>query len=492
MNQVQETLDAIKGAHKTPLAEEIAKSYNVATGLTAYDLEPAAKLLFPVLTPLRNRLPRVSGKGGTATNWRAITAINPNNVAAGVSEGRRGGIISVTKQDYVAAYKGLGLEDDVTFEADYAGDGFDNVKALAVENLLKSFMISEERMILGGNGSAVSLGNTPTPTIAAATIAGAALPAATYNVICVALTFDGWRRATLSGGVQQTIARTNADGTTDTVNGGSAQKSAAASVVIAAGQGIVASVTDVNGAVAYAWYIGTAGAETLQTITTFNAMTFSAALVGGRQNANAIVADRSLDSLAFDGLFYQAFKSGSGSQIMNLTPSNGAGATLTSDGAGGVDQIEAMLTQFWDNLRCGPTEMHMSARTRKVVSNLIVKNNNGGAVTPLLQIITDAKDRGNHIGATQVTKYLNKITGQEVDMVIHPDMPDGTILFYTASVPYSLSGVGNICQIKARRDYYQIEWPLRTRRYEYGVYADELLQHYFPPSLGLLRNIATP
>ena len=77
-------------------------------------------------------------------------------------------------------------------------------------------------------------------------------------------------------------------------------------------------------------------------------------------------------------------------------------------------------------------------------------------------------------------------------MVIHPDMPDGTILFYTSSVPYSLSGVGNICQIKTRRDYYQIEWPLRTRRYEYGVYADELLQHYFPPSLGLLSNIATP
>jgi hypothetical protein len=30
---------------------------------------------------------------------------------------------------------------------------------------------------------------------------------------------------------------------------------------------------------------------------------------------------------------------------------------------------------------------------------------------------------------------------------------------------------------------------LHSRRYEYGVYADEVLQHYFPPSLALITNI---
>ena len=51
-------------------------------------------------------------------------------------------------------------------------------------------------------------------------------------------------------------------------------------------------------------------------------------------------------------------------------------------------------------------------------------------------------------------------------------------------LPYPLAGVGNLMQIRTRQDYYQIEWPLRTRRYEYGIYADEVLQHYFPPALG--------
>ncbi len=30
----------------------------------------------------------------------------------------------------------------------------------------------------------------------------------------------------------------------------------------------------------------------------------------------------------------------------------------------------------------------------------------------------------------------------------------------------------------------------RARRYECGVYADEVLQHYFPPSMAIISNIA--
>ena len=68
-------------------------------------------------------------------------------------------------------------------------------------------------------------------------------------------------------------------------------------------------------------------------------------------------------------------------------------------------------------------------------------------------------------------------------------MPAGTILMTTKMLPYPLSGVGNVMQIRTRQDYYQIEWPLRSRRYEYGIYVDEVLQHYFPPSMAVITNI---
>ncbi len=69
-------------------------------------------------------------------------------------------------------------------------------------------------------------------------------------------------------------------------------------------------------------------------------------------------------------------------------------------------------------------------------------------------------------------------------------MPAGTILMTARTLPYPLSNVGNVMQIRTRQDYYQIEWPPRARRYETGVYADEVLQHYFPPSMAVISNIA--
>ena len=39
-------------------------------------------------------------------------------------------------------------------------------------------------------------------------------------------------------------------------------------------------------------------------------------------------------------------------------------------------------------------------------------------------------------------------------------------------------------------DYYQTEWPRRTRSYEYGVYTDQVLQNKFMPGMAVLTNMA--
>jgi hypothetical protein len=485
MNATQNTLDAIKSAQLNPLSDAITKSYNQALGLVNYDLEPAAKLLFPVLTPLRNRIPRVKGNGGTATNWKAITAINSGQVQAGVSEGKRGGVVTTTKLDYTAAYKGIGLEDDVSFEADYAAEGFDDAKARAVEGLLRATMIQEERLILGGNGAAVALGTTPTPTLVA-NGSGGSLTAGTLYVACVALTLDGWKRASVSGGVVMTTTRTNADGTTDTVSGGCANKSADATVATVANDSVNASVAQVNGAVAYAWYWGTAtGTKLLGAITTVNSLVIKAAATG-TQNATAITADKSQDALVFDGLLYQAFKPGSGAIIQSLaTGTPGIGTSFTGTNSS-CNEIDAMLSSFWDNSRLSPTHMFMSAKTNKALALAIAKDGSNSLIR-----LNAAVNEGalGLVGGVRIGSYIHPFLNNEIKIEVHPDMPDGMVLFYTESVPYPLSGVGNICQIKTRRDYYQIEWPVKTRKYEYGVYVDELLQHYFPPALGVLFNI---
>jgi hypothetical protein len=488
---LENTLDAMKTA-QAQTSDALAKSFTQSLGLVAYDLQAPALQLYPfmgAMTLLRNDIPRVAGGGDTATRWKAITGINTGNTHPGIAEGNRGGYVSTTVNPYTAAYIGLGLEDFVTFEADYAAQGFDDAKAKATLGLLRSLMIQEENMLLGGNAS-VPLGVTPTPTLSAGGTGGT-LPGAptTYSVICVALTQQGLSRSSLANGVVQQISKTNADGTTDTINGGAAGKSNAATQAITLGQVLSCTVTPVEGAVAYAWYVGTAGNEKLEAITSINSVAFSAPLKGTGQAASAVSAtDYSKDATYnMDGLLYFA-KSANNSVLKTLaTGTPGTGTTLTSDGAGGVQEINDLLQSMYDSYRMGPTDLLVSSAGIRLINKLCISN--GGA--PLFRFVMDGKggEVGLAAGAT-VGSYLNPITNELIRVRVHPFMPAGTILGYARQIPYPLNGVGNVFQVKTRRDYYQLEWPLRTRKYEYGVYADEVLQHYAPFTLLKLSNVA--
>jgi hypothetical protein len=475
-------MDLVKAAQANPQAVDlITKSFTQGTGLVAYDLEAPAKLMVPVLTPLRNMTPRVkSNAGDTATRWKAITAINTSNIHAGVSEGNRGAVISDSVADLTASYIGLGLENTATFESDYAAESFDDVKARAVQNLLNSLMIKEEDTLLGGNSS-VALGTTPTPTAAKA--AGTGPVAGTYKVICVALTYDGYRRSSLANGVVQQISRTNADSSSDTINGGAAQKSAASADVITETTNLTINCAvgeTVAGAVAWAWYIGASGSERLQAITTTRSYTQSTALNTTSQLASALAsADYSRQNgYAFDGFLYSAFNTASAYK-------RSLGGTLTADGKGGVEQINDVLGAYWDNLKLQPDAIWCN---RQQVNDITAKCV-GSATSPFRFNLTAGTAQGSLVGGGKVTEYQSPVDSSVIPINIHPNMPAGTMLFTVKNLPYALNNVGDVFRLKARREYYQIEWPLRTRKYEYGCYVDEVFQHYFPVSLGILNNI---
>ncbi|MEA1651829.1 hypothetical protein UAJ10_22795 [Nitrospirillum sp. BR 11164] len=489
-----DTLAAFKAAQGQRLAgDDLAKSTftqsgSPTSGLTFYDLEPGAKLLYPVLTPLRNSIPRVSGRGGIQANWKAITGVNTTGVRAGVSGGNRGGVIAVRTQDMNAVYRGLGLEASVDFEADYAAEGLDDVRALAVQNLLESLMIQEEQMILGGNAS-VALGTTATPVVTAAN-SGGALTAGTWSIIAVGLTLEGYLNGSVTGGIQGQMTRTNADGSSDQFGGGAAKPSTAATGTTTGSAGsLAATVAPLAGAVAYAWFWGAAGAEKLGAITTINSVVITDLAAGTQTAASLGGGDNSQNSLSFDGLLYQAFKGGSNAYVQVMpTGAAGTGTPLTADGAGGIVEIETALKAFWDNYRLSPQEIWVSSQEAQTISRKILTGNTNSA-----QRFVFNTDQALLGGGVMVRTYLNRysmVGGQTLDIKVHPNMPAGTILFRTTRLPYPLANVTNVTQMRMRRDYYQIEWPLRTRRYEYGVYCDGVLQNYFPPAFGVITNIA--
>jgi hypothetical protein len=244
----------------------------------------------------------------------------------------------------------------------------------------------------------------------------------------------------------------------------------------------------VRGAVGYAWYVGTAGSEKLAAVTSIPSVSITAAPAVGAQTAASLAAsDNSTSALDFDGLLTMAFNPALNAYYYQMpagTP--GVGTGLTSDGAGGIAEFEAAFASFYNRYRLSPSVMFVSAQELANITKKIVANS--GA--PLLRLNADAANPGVIQASVKLGSYLNKVTGDEVAVVVHPNMPAGTVFFWTDSLPYDASGVGPVARMLMRQDYYQLEWPLKTRRYEYGVYADGVLQHYAPFSMGVITGIA--
>lgn len=495
MNPTAQTLDLLKAALNAP-SDALAKTISTGTGLVPFDLQAPAKNLYPVNTPIRNRLPRVGGGMGTATNWKQITAIAGSgyDAMAWVPEGQRTGRMSYSAVNKSASFVTLGEEDNVTFEAISAGQGFEDVRATGTMRVLQKMMLKEENALIFGNNS-LALGTPGTPTLSAGG-SGATLPGAptTYSVIVVALTGEGFRNSSLSGGVATSSTITGADGATYTLKGGSSNKSSAATQAITLGQVLSCSVAPVTGAVAYAWYVGTAGNEKLEKITTINSATFSAPLVGGtRQAATAITADNSQNTLAFDGLMTHAF-SGTGAYVKTLaTGTAGTGSTLTASGRGTISEIDEMLQTMWDNNQVSPDVLFVNSQELKNITNKVMT---GPSSSPLLQVFTPP-DQGypGLMAGGVIGWYFNPFTmggGMRIPVMIHPTLPPGTILAWADNLPaqYQNNNVPRCAEVKVRRDYYQLDFPIRTRAQEFGVYAEEVLAVYAPFAMGVITNIA--
>ncbi len=253
-----------------------------------------------------------------------------------------------------------------------------------------------------------------------------------------------------------------------------------------------ASASPIQGAVAYAWFVGAAGSETLQAITGLNSAVFSAPLASGRQAASAVTADCSTNATGFDGLLTTALKAGSGAYVNTLaTGTPGAGTTLTSSGHGSINEIDVMLQGLWDAYQVSPSVLWVNSQQLKDIAAKVLSS--GSA--PLLQYFQNPADGEARLTAgAAIDFYFNPFLngGMRIPIRIHPMVPPGTILGYADQLPlqYQSSEVPNVAEVRTRRDYYQVDWPVMTRAQMVGVYAEETLAVYAPFAMATITNIA--
>jgi hypothetical protein len=452
-----------------------------ATGIVNFNLEPVAKTLFPVITPLRNSIPRiVDNNGGTGINWKAITAINPGGTPATMREGRRSGYIDQTEADYSVNFATIGLENYITEQAVMAAKGFDDALAIAGDNLLWATMIAEELLDLGGNQSK-PFGTAAAPTGTA--VAGGSLASGTA-LYCkvIALTLDGYNRALQNAAVVQTITRTNGDGTSDVINGGCSILSAASATVTPSGSNLAATwkTTAKPGAFGYAWFVGTAlGSLAFAGVTSINVFTQIEAASGAQLDGSLTATDYSANPYAYDGLVTIAANAGA---YVSLD-----GATLTADGAGGIVEIDSFLSAFYVSRKVSPTCMWVNPQE---ANNITKKVLGGGSGSGAYRVTTPGA--ASVVAGGLVVAYLNKYAvggATELPIKTHPNLPAGKIFFDCENIPYPLANIPGARRKILRREYWQVLWPQVTMNRQTGTYFDGAIQCYTPFAMGVMDNI---
>ena len=509
------------GEERLQSPEALKKGFiGVSANITPYDLQAPAKHLVPWLYPLREALPRVHRPSpGPIAHWKSFTtgagSYSRGTLPASpwVNEGQRAPQISLTALNAQATYTTIGREGSVSFEAESSSAGFEDAMATEHFFTLETVFSMEEDALLGGNAT-LKLGKANTPT---ATTTGSGSFSGTFYASVVGLTYEGYRNfilrngfsssgvALLTSGVapQQQVVVTTPDGKTMTTNGGVGQYSTISSAASPSSSvSATFSVTPKNGEIAYLWYIGTSASAAsmyLAALTTVPLFTFTSSPVVNTNEALSALTNSDLSVndgttgggtgqvTAFDGLLTQAWNNTNlGTQIAYVN--NLAGGLLTTSGKGNVDQIDAMLIQMWNVYKVTVDVLWVNAQEMANITSRVLN----GSSAPLLRALTDG-DGFDLTGYGVISFYHNPYIpgGRKIPIIIHPTLPPGTILAYAKSLPayYKSNSTPNVAEVLTRREYYAQEWPLTTREYQYGVYAEEVLALYAPFAVGIITGI---
>jgi len=516
-------LQLIKQLRKDATTTGIASG----TGLNFYYLEPQAKNIYPVFYPLLASIPRRNPMfngmkvGGTGINWKAIIGIDAGGYA-GLSEGNRNAFMTYQEKDFYAPYKFLGKDTEVSFQAQQMGMGFDDNIAIAQLGQLNALLNGEERMILFGNSGSIgvggtygyTLGQTGTPNCGVTTTTtdswgnstGLSTGVEVY-IRCVALTPWGAYAASTTG-VQVPYVRTNADGSSDVINGGTGILSAASGNCTPTSTTLTAtaSVTPILGAVAYAWYIATTDSTAslkFVGITPYANCLISAMPASGNQLANVqsatvsgsagnLTADHSYNNLDFDGMMTWGFNWSTASTPSYWKDYNGAG--FTSNGDGTIAEFENVLNWGWLNYKLTFDKIYVGGALISSITKAIITTGSGTSAAQ--RIIFDRDADGSLKGGTKLVEYRSKYSNsgapKAMPVLTHPWLPDGCVMFHLVNNPYPAAGatIPSVWDVMSLEDHFSIKWPYRRLQHEVGTYCFETLRSMIPFGNAVLTGFA--
>jgi len=448
--------------------KDITLTSPLSTSFAAFDLEAPSKLLTPRPTPLRNRIPRKkgigtshrvkrilgytgTGTGGVGQTWPGIT--ESTTTTFGSINYERGPKITYAADDLILPYNSYSLSDSVSFDANFSGLGYQDLRQLSSTSTLYATMLMEERMMLMARGTASGYSgalSAPTFTLASPVASGSqtALAAATYYVNVTA-------DAGISGnGFGESILGTEA------------------STAVASGDVLTITVsTAVVGALGYNIYVGTAtGAANLKyqgTLKGTGTFTIQGATATGLTGNNAAFstsgaaasrasADTSAYATGYDGILPTV-----------LGPNTGALNTINStfSTSNPGSEFQSVFASLYSAVKADPDLVLLNGNDRKQLSDAIKSGS-----TANYRLVINDPGVGRTTYGSIVTGLQNEVTGKAVDLMVHPWLNQGVAPVLSFTLPIPDTEVSDVWANFMVQDYMGIQWPVTQFAYEFSTY----------------------
>jgi hypothetical protein len=476
-------------------------------GLQAYDLEAPAKLLAPRPTPLRNRIARRKGIG-TAHQYKRITGFTGTGTGGlslmrpGITESStttfgavnylRGPKISYAGDQASVPYMQYGVSDQVSWAAQFSGQGYQDIRQLSQTSVLWSSMLLEERMLLGGRGTASGFAGalaSPSATVAARAKTGtevgqtAFIPTLYVWVTSVGIWGESVPTVVTSTALSATTTNV-LDVTIPAVSGALGYKVYAGTTNTAAGV-FLANVSS-SGVAAP----GAPGSVPGSGVVTIN---FNGGGTGGAPNSGtaATVAfpsgstDSSASATDYDGLLTYCTGATSG-YVKNISGvANGSGPTGSLNIANPGAEFYTAFAAMYDANKADPDEILANGNDRKQLSDLL---KNASSASYRITVDSASQAHNAQIGAL-VTGVQNEVTGKMVDLTVHPWLPQGTMPIISWTLPLPDSNISDVFAVYNVQDYMAIEWPVTQFAYETSSYWYGTFVCYAPSYCGAITGI---
>ena len=465
------------------IAKDISLTSPLSSSFAAFDLEAPAKLLTPRPTPLRNKIARKKGVGTSHRVKRILGYTGTGtggigNIFPGVTETttttfgsiayERGPKISYAADDLILPYNTYSLSDSVSFDANFSGLGFQDLRQLSSTSTLYATMLMEERMLLMARGTGSGYSGAlaaPTVTVAAANATGSQVGLAASTQFFVYVTAD-------AGAFGESVVSTVQSATTSSGS-----------------QIITITVGAVTGALGYKVYVGTTtGATNAKYVGRFtgtvatlqgaaSTSTTNNNLVYSTSGAVAPSADTSAYATGYDGIIPTLLGSAGGFN-------NNINAQFSTSNPG--SEYQTVFYNLYNNVKADPDEILINGSDRKQLSDAI---KNGSTANYRLNLSQD--ESGNYVGGATIGALHNEVTGKLVDITVHPWLPQGVSPVMSYTLPIPDSEVSDCWAVYNVQDYMGVQWPVTQFSYDFSTYFRGTFMAQAPAWSGIVSGIAS-